>query len=345
MAKAAQKAGQVPEQQPEQQPTTTQTSTETSSAPLDNEPEDKLAKEQTDFIDNFDLDEDNLGEDAFEEGRAVPAPKTTQPAEAQPTAAPAVPAQTPAAQPAQQPAEPPKAPAQQPAQAQPQTQQPAPAQASTTPQQPSQAQGEEPAAPVQPTSEQIQARYKEWRGQTENLLATHHFALTEQEQNDLELNPGEVIPRLMSKVYLDAVTATLSQVVNYLPRMIASVNESQTVQSKSEEEFFGRWPQLKDHKDMVLRVGQVYRQLNPRASKEDFMNEVGAQTLVALRIPPEGIAPQPKVNGNTQAQQTAKATPFVPAATAPGGGAPQQPPRNIFDQLASDFEEEELDEG
>ena len=189
------------------------------------------------------------------------------------------------------------------------------------------------------TPEQVAERYGTWRKETENILATQHYALKPEEIDELDTNPGEFLSRKMAKVYLDAVTATLTQVTQFLPRMIQEVNQQSVQTNQNEEQFFQRWPKLKEHAQAVLRTGAVYRQLNPQASMEDFINEVGAQTMVALRIQPEEN--QQASNGKGANGSAARTTPFKPAASNPVGGmSPPQQPRNVFDQLNDEFEEE-----
>jgi len=147
----------------------------------------------------------------------------------------------------------------------------------------------------------------------------------------LDTEPQAVIAEKMSQVYLDAVSAAISQVVQYLPRMVRQVNEQDAANSQSENAFFERWPDLKQHKDAVIKIGQVYRQMNPSAAADQFINEVGAAAMVSLRLDPsKGQAQQPA--------PAASQAPFVPAAQTPQGGTPRaQPSTNIFTQLDAEF--------
>lgn len=291
------------------------------------------AKEQSDFITDFDTDEDDLGEDAFEEGKPVPqvkapaaVPAVVPPVAQSREASTATPQLDANGQPI-----PPAPPAQT---ATPQAATPG----SETPAQPAKTVvGEE--APAAQTTEQIQEKFKEWRGQSEDLLAKHHYALTPEQKTEMEANPAEFIPKMMSRVYLDAVTATLTQVTQFLPRMVEHINRQAVTTGKAENSFYERWPKLKDHGDMVIRVGQVYRSLNPMASAEDFINEVGAQTMVALRLSPEEI--QAAITGGKAAKPAATAAaPFRPATSTPSGGIAPAVQKNPFDALADEFEEE-----
>lgn len=201
-----------------------------------------------------------------------------------------------------------------------------------------------PAAPSQPApveaappAEDITKVYTDWRVQTEDLLAQHHYKLNEEEMALLDTNPQEVIPKIAAKVYLDAVSAAITQVTNYLPRMVRSVIEQDAVNTESENQFFSAWPALKGHKESVLKIGQVYRQMNPQASAEQFVNEVGAAAMVSLRLDPQGA--------RAPATPAAPAA-FVPAAQTPQGGvAAPKGKVNPFTALNAEFDnfEEEID--
>lgn len=197
------------------------------------------------------------------------------------------------------------------------------------------------AVEVKPlTDEEAGQVFTEWRQTTEELLAQHHYALTPEMIEEYEENPAALIPKLMSRVYMDSISAAFNQFTNYLPRMVGMVLEQRESMNAAEKAFFDKWPDLLNHRDAVLRLGQSYRGANPQASMDDFINEVGAQTMVALRLNPANA------NGGMTQQQAAPAAKkaFKPAVDTPSGGAPKKE-GNVFEQLSNDFDmiEEELD--
>lgn len=316
----------------------------------DNGGDDSEKNAQQNFIDAFETDEDELGEDALEGApvakptagtpAATPAPAQSDAAsdagelgpDGQPTQAQVPPAgsegdPTSDAQAAQQPAQPQETAEQKAVREEQERLANAPPQTARTPQ-------------------QVQEQYGAWRKQTEDALAKSHYALSQEQADELDINPAEFIAKAMSRVYLDAVTATLTQTMQFLPQMIQGIQTQEKASNANEDVFFGRWPKLKEHQATVLRVGQVYRQLNPQASMEQFINEVGAQTMVALRISPDeaaGVQPAPVGNGRA-ARNGVLAAPggFKPATSTPGGALPVQQ-KNPFELLNEEFEEE-LDE-
>lgn len=186
------------------------------------------------------------------------------------------------------------------------------------------------------SNEEAAQLFSEWRSQTEELLATHHYRMDEKQVAELNENPAAYIPKAMARVYMDAVSAAFQQFTNYLPRMVNSVLQQRETMNTTEKTFFDRWPDLVNHRDTVIRLGQSYRAANPSASMEDFINEVGAQATVALRLSPaNGNA---NGNGNAPAGKPAdNRKPFKPATELPAAQPPKRTSDNPFEQLAGEF--------
>ena len=199
----------------------------------------------------------------------------------------------------------------------------------------------EPAAPQQPDLAAITEEFTKWRTESEDLLAEHHYALTDEQvqQFDEDQVPDslvQAIPRMMSRVYLDAVTAAMGQITTHLPQLIAMVNERSAQVEREEGVFFEEWPQLVEHRDTVLRMGVAYRQANPQVTAEMFIKEVGASAMVALQIPIEAVGDgtPAKPNGDK------KPKPFTPATKGAATSGPP-PKEGAFETLSREFEEDE----
>lgn len=180
------------------------------------------------------------------------------------------------------------------------------------------------------TDEEAAKLFGDWRGTTEKLLAEHVYKLTEEDVAQLNENPAAYIPKAMARVYLDTISASFQQFVNYLPRMVHQVLEARDVHAKNENDFFAAWPDLpKDQatKDTILRIGGAYRQVNPTATAEEWINEVGAQAMVALRIQPKQAA----------AAITVETPAFKPASGISASTPQKQTPANPFDAMAQEF--------
>ena len=180
--------------------------------------------------------------------------------------------------------------------------------------------------------EALAKQFREARAEAEKLLAEQHYKLSEEDAEALEVDPGAAIPRLMAKVYMDAVTTAISHVLDNMPRLIEGTMQVQQQAKAAEDKFYETWPQLdrSKHHEMVLRLGRAYRQAYPNASQDEFIRDVGAQALVALRIP-------------LQAQKAPESKPFRPASVASAPAAQTvERPKNPFEALAEELMRDDM---
>ena len=295
------------------------------------------AEEVTDYFGSEDVDDSDLDEAPLEtvkaeeaegevEEEAAPIPDgTTAVSEAKP-------AESTKAKPEEAPAqtkepvpEKPKEPAEvaKPAQVAPQAEPQPPAEAPTE------------TAPL--TAETLTKQFAEKRSEIETLLAERHYNVPAEMVEAFETEPEKVIPKLMARVYMDAVTNSIGHVMSHLPQMIEQVTQAKEVSQKAETAFFETWPQLAEHRDTVLKFGQAYRQLYPGASQDEFIKNVGAQVVVAMRLPvTNGVAPAAPA-------AVAAPAPFVPASAGSPPTTGVTAPANPFAALAAEEENLDLD--
>ena len=190
---------------------------------------------------------------------------------------------------------------------------------------------ETPSTPVEPEASPEVPHYEpmtpEKRREAANQLSTN-FKLSE---TDVEaLNNGDweqVLPRVAAEATVLAVEAATSTLMNQLPNMVVGQIGAYERYQQAEKQFFSEWPQLSEHRDLVHRLGVEYRARNPSAPRDQFIREVGAQAMLAARIPLEGSA------GSDQA----KASKGHQPAGKSGRAAPPPPPSrpaNEFEDLA-----------
>lgn len=195
----------------------------------------------------------------------------------------------------------------------------------------------EPVAPA-PTMEQIRETYQKNRSEMEANVASTVYNLSEDQVQRLDDGDAALIPELMAKVYMDAVTGAVAHMITHLPSMMESVLTGRDDTKVLEDQFYTANPHIDraQHAETVSRFGLAYRHLYPNAPAEDFIRDVGAQVMVALKIPP-GDGGQPVL------EPPAPKTPaFQPAkGGSPGGAAP--PPANPFEVLSDEMASEELD--
>ncbi len=163
---------------------------------------------------------------------------------------------------------------------------------------------EEPAAPALTPEQQQEARVK-WRSDTVEALAVGQYALTEEQADEYETSPGTLIPKLMSRVYLDAVENAAAAVMQLLPQAIAQVTQQTSQSDGLQDKFFDQWKQLnvEEHGSVLGKIGTTYRQNNPQATPDEFIRDVGAMTMVALKIPFEEAAPPVEEPSQTPAHK------------------------------------------
>lgn len=197
------------------------------------------------------------------------------------------------------------------------------------------------------TDEEAAELFGDWRATTETLLAEHVYKLTEEDVAQLNENPAAYIPKAMARVYLDTISASFQQFVNYLPRMVYQVLDAREKNVGQESTFFGAWPKLNTDagKETVRRLGMAYRQANPSASTEQWINEVGAQAMVALRLVPDNAANGTAKTEEELAKEVEK--PFKPATGTETRTPEKEKETNPFASMAKEFgmemEAEEID--
>jgi len=252
--------------------------------------------------------------EATPEAAPAPPPAEPKPTEVPPAAAPpaeAVPAPTPPAAPVAAPAEP--AP-------------PSPAL---------------PAEPTPPTMDEVRATYQENRKALETQIATNVYNLSEEQVQRLDDGDATIIPELAARVYMDAVTGSVAHMITYLPQMIQEVLAGRDAHQEWTDKFYTANPSLDKaaHGAVVDRLGASYRSMYPQASPEEFIRDVGAQAMVAMKVLPGNgqDAPTPVVQAPVP-----KTPPFSPASAGGGGAPAASGPQNPFDALAESMESEEL---
>ena len=206
--------------------------------------------------------------------------------------------------------------------------------------QPAEVPAESPAPVVEASEEQRQEAYTQAYAQATEAL-TDYYKLPEEvaEQANLQLGEGfaETFSGMLAKVYLDAVAAAGQYAAQHVPPLIEARTARQQAATRDESEFFERWPQLRAadsaHMETIYKIGSTFRQINPQASKEDFISQVGAMSMVTLGLTPEGPKPEP-AKGNV-----VPLAPYVPAAASGGGGPVSKQSSgtpNIFEEMVED---------
>ena len=168
------------------------------------------------------------------------------------------------------------------------------------------------------------------RDATIQAVASQTYQLTPQELEAVATEPEKVLPQLMAKVHVNAVQGVLRHVSQQMPAMVSAIMQAKEQDRQREDSFFQAWPQLDrvKHRADIIRAAQVFRQLNPTASPEDFVRQVGAQVVIAHGLHQQPQAPAQNQQPAVRPQVQQVAPPFRPAGVgmggAPAAGRPQQ---------------------
>lgn len=174
-------------------------------------------------------------------------------------------------------------------------------------------------------------------------LAAKRFALSKEEQEAIETDVIGNVPKIMARVYFDAVETTLSHIANHVPRMIHQHLELVRQQQEAEQAFYGSHKALdktKHHAD-VLRYFGLLRQGNPNAPTDELGKLVAAAVMAQhglTAVPAEAVAAA--ANGGAPPVPRPPATPsFVPAR--PGTVVRATPePENEYMGMGRDYDED-----
>lgn len=180
------------------------------------------------------------------------------------------------------------------------------------------------------------AALEEYRKNAVGKLESY-FALDQAQADELATDPVVAVPKLMAKVMFETIQATMQSVQHFLPQMIEQQTVRQASAKDAEDKFYGAWPKLdrKVHNDYIRQAASIYRQMKPQATMDEVIRDVGAQTMVAFKIPVE----TPRQPWSKAPQQPGSPPPHRPAAAAAPRTAPveQTPRRNIFTEMANEF--------
>ena len=155
--------------------------------------------------------------------------------------------------------------------------------------------------------------------------------LSEDDIVQLSIEPEKVLPRIGAEIVAKTVDITSKMIQQamqqQIPQMLMRHQTEQKQSSEGAEQFFTSWGELNkpEYQETLNAIGQQYRQMNPEASAEKFIEDVGKQAWVHLNLPLDGLvqklSPQP---ATPVVAAPAPARTYAPAA--PAGGTIPTPP-------------------
>lgn len=150
------------------------------------------------------------------------------------------------------------------------------------------------------------------------------YALDEQTREAYLDNAPEVLPKLLATQHVRVAREVLGTLQKILPGIVSNLVKQGGTRQTFTQKFYGRWPALKPHHKTVENALRVHRALNPGATLEELVEQVGLATSVSLKLPIEGVSPP-------AATAPAAPAPFTPAA--PTAGAPPAPAKSPWEEL------------
>lgn len=199
--------------------------------------------------------------------------------------------------------------------------------------------------PTAETSEET-VSYEERMAQAREAVNTElekEFQLSDDEIELLRDDPNQVLPKMMSKMFMRTFESLISGVQSQLPQQIAQIVNLQQRSAEGTQAFYTVWPQLRGKEKVVDRIADVYAANNPGVSREQAIMEIGAQAWIAnkmslaeLQAHIDKISPPPAPQPVPVSQHRAPATPGKAASTRVAPAA-----RSEFEILAEEFLDED----
>ena len=211
----------------------------------------------------------------------------------------------------------------------------APAPQASAPPQPDQAEYQPAQPPPPPTTDELIAKRNAWLEQLQR-----QYVIPDDQVDLLVTEPHKVLPQMAANIVANTYEAVVQYLNHAMPYLVQGMIQQHGVQRSETDRFFEAWPELKASQDprlipTVSWIAQGYRRMNPTASAEQAIQDVGRQAMAALNI-------ARGANGrSSRAMSRSAQAPFSHAApgVAAGPPAPEQRgvpvERNIFTELAS----------
>jgi hypothetical protein len=168
--------------------------------------------------------------------------------------------------------------------------------------------------------------------------SAQRFALNDEQYAALEADSRTELPKIMGRVYVEAVGSALKMVQQFVPQMIAKASTELRQSQEAEQEFFQAWPGLsrEKHGATIRQFAYALAQGNPNLSRKQLIDAVGAAVSQYYNVSRQPMAAPPGAGLQSQAPKS-----FVPAAKSAPIVHQQRrtPEENPFMMLGQEFEE------
>jgi hypothetical protein len=177
--------------------------------------------------------------------------------------------------------------------------------------------------PVQPSAEpsptpaptappvDIAALRKTYLGELED-----YYKIDADTASQLQTEPELVLPKLAASVHIEVLDAVMSALPQRVMALIQQNADFTKREATAKDYFFEEYPELRNHEDTVMRVGRMFREANPKASKAEARKQIGEFVMMSLNL---------KSTKAASVTPSAPSNPFTPASGSGGVSAPPQP--------------------
>ncbi len=186
-----------------------------------------------------------------------------------------------------------------------------------------------------PTDEERKAAYEKERTAAIAKITERYSTLSEEDVRQLTVEPEKVLPKLLARVYADAMDNMTSWVHSNLPNMLEGYQANVKAAEAHGNAFFSEWPELNKPELLpaVARILKGYRSANPEAKPEDVVREGGIAALVALKLP---IPDRVMTKHNVTTPDATRPAAFPPVAGPGASTPPPKPSDNVFTVIAQE---------
>ena len=182
-------------------------------------------------------------------------------------------------------------------------------------------------APSEPPKDAF-TQFVEDKPKIMEALAKSTYALSKDDLDLLEANPGQALPLMAARVHTEVFAQVIQATARMIQQGFGHMQEETRQNSEAVSAFQAKWPQidLQAHGADIATAAELIRKTNPNATKEEAINLVGAM-VVAMK----GLAATPLAS-------PAPATPPKPVAPAPfrpaGSGVVLPPGTVVAEEFA-----------
>jgi hypothetical protein len=170
----------------------------------------------------------------------------------------------------------------------------------------------------------------------EASLAAHQFAMSKEEAEAFESDPVGTLPKIAARAYVTTMQASINVMAKMIPAMIQRYQQVTQVASSLEDKFYSKWGDIKrdQHGEIVQKAATIYRQMNPKATPDRMIEELGPIVMAMAKIQPSPQMQQTQLQPQSQPPRRVQA--FVPAGGSPPTGMPQMPMASEWEALGAD---------